>query len=274
MQVYAILDAAKVMNLPELLERSGLEHRCLFKGDAYDEMKNVAPWIVRLEENCRFTRNLFTRSEISWHLWDREPGIYVLSRGTLNDIWRHFRKLTRVRDESGKWFYLRFWEAETAEVFWTAQDDRADHLAWRFGENITKVCWPVLNGFASVECPSNVPSRTVPPPAIDSYRPLFRAARWNRFVRRVGAALRSEGCPFDGIPAETVRQICDAARRSGYRSEAAIWDMVRAMILFQASGRDLNTESLEAWRDTELPDERVAARRLLVRARLVQVNTG
>ena len=48
MQTYAILDAAKLTNLPELLERSGLEHRCLFKDDAYDELKNVAPWIVRL----------------------------------------------------------------------------------------------------------------------------------------------------------------------------------------------------------------------------------
>lgn len=93
-------------------------------------------------------------------------------------------------------------------------------------------------------------------------------------MRRVGTALRSEGCPFDSIPAEAVSQICEAARRAGYCSEAAIWDMVQAMILFQASGRDLNTESLEAWRDTEIPDERVAARRLLARARLVQENQG
>src|SRR5690606_8622183 len=45
MQTYAILDAAKVVNLPELLGSSGLEHQCLFKGKSYDELKNVAPWI-------------------------------------------------------------------------------------------------------------------------------------------------------------------------------------------------------------------------------------
>ncbi|MDO5604780.1 MAG: DUF4123 domain-containing protein [Paracoccus sp. (in: a-proteobacteria)] len=110
MQTYAILDAAKVTNLPELLERSGLEHRCLFKGAAYDELKSVAPWIVRLEEGTPFTRNLFTCSDASWHLWDNEPGIYIRSRGTLNDMWRHFRKFTRVQDENGKWFYFRFYD--------------------------------------------------------------------------------------------------------------------------------------------------------------------
>lgn len=111
MQTYAILDAAKVTNLPEILERSGLEHRCLFKGNAYDELKNVAPWIVRLEEDNAFTRNLFTRGDAHWCMWDQEPGIYVRARGTLDDMWKHFRKFTRIQDEDGKWFYFRFWEA-------------------------------------------------------------------------------------------------------------------------------------------------------------------
>ncbi|MFV0644700.1 MAG: hypothetical protein ACK5NN_09415, partial [Sphingomonadaceae bacterium] len=38
-----------------------------------------------------------------------EPGIYVRSRGSLDDMWKHFRKFTRVQDESGKWAYLNFW---------------------------------------------------------------------------------------------------------------------------------------------------------------------
>jgi hypothetical protein len=110
LQTYAILDAAKVVSLPEMLEASGLEHRCLFKGAAYDEMRDVAPWIVRLEEGNSFTRNLFTRSDVPWHMWDSEPGIYLRSIGTLDDMWKHFRKFTRVQDEDEKWFYFRFWE--------------------------------------------------------------------------------------------------------------------------------------------------------------------
>jgi len=110
LQTYAILDAAKVPNLPELLEASELEHRCLFKGAAYDEMKDVAPWIVQLEEDNNFTRNLFTSSKAPWHLWNLEPGICVRSRGTLDEMWAHFRKFTRVQDENGAWFYLRAYD--------------------------------------------------------------------------------------------------------------------------------------------------------------------
>ncbi|UWQ79509.1 DUF4123 domain-containing protein [Leisingera sp. S132] len=112
LNTYALLDAAKVPALLELLETSGLEHRCLFKGTAYDELKEAAPWIVRLEEGNSFTRSLFTHSDAPWHLWDAEPGLYLRSRGTLEQMWQQLRKFTRVRDENGKWFYFRFWEAD------------------------------------------------------------------------------------------------------------------------------------------------------------------
>lgn len=120
LHTYAILDAAKVPNLPELLEVSGLEHRCLFKGDAYDELKDVAPWIVQLADENNFTRNLFTRSDAPWHVWDNEPGIYIRSAASLGDLWKHLRKFTKLQDEQGKWFYFRFWEVEflkTAAAF-------------------------------------------------------------------------------------------------------------------------------------------------------------
>ena len=117
MLTYAVLDANKVANLRDMLETSGLEHRCLFTGNAYDELKDGAPWIVRLEEGNRFTRNLFTRSDTPWHLWDSEPGIYIRSRATLDDLWRHLRKFTRIQDEAGNWFYQRFWEPHALMVY-------------------------------------------------------------------------------------------------------------------------------------------------------------
>jgi len=113
LNTYAILDAAKVVNFVEMLEASGLEHRCLFKGEAAEEMRDVAPYVVRLEEDVDFTRNLFSfdpEQEVPWFMWDREPGIYVRSRGSLEEMWRHFRKFTKVQDEDGKHSYFRSWE--------------------------------------------------------------------------------------------------------------------------------------------------------------------
>lgn len=137
---FAILDAAKVTNLPELLERSGLDHRCLFKGSAYDDLKNVAPWIVQLQEGESFTRSLFTRSRATWHLWDAEPGIYFRAAASVDDMWRHFRKFTRIQDETGKWFYFRFWEAPWLADVVTVMD-RAEQARFLGPvENLVSIC--------------------------------------------------------------------------------------------------------------------------------------
>lgn len=107
---FAVLDAAKTVNLPEMLEDSGLDHRCLFKGAAFEQLGNVAPWIVRLEEQSKLTRNLFTRSDAAWHLWGRFSGMFIRADAGLDDLWRHFRKFTQLRDEHGQTLYLRFWD--------------------------------------------------------------------------------------------------------------------------------------------------------------------
>jgi hypothetical protein len=48
---YAILDAARIPNLPEILAQGTARHECLFKGAAYDDWGHVAPWLVALDES-------------------------------------------------------------------------------------------------------------------------------------------------------------------------------------------------------------------------------
>ena len=117
LQTYAILDAAKVVGLPELLATSGLEHRCFYKGDMLDELGDVAPWIVRLEEEHQFTRNLFTQGDAPWHLWDDEAGIFLRSSQGLDVLWQHFRKYTKVQNNSCASVYFRFWEPHVAQAY-------------------------------------------------------------------------------------------------------------------------------------------------------------
>lgn len=115
LRTYAVLDAAKITNLPELLERSGLEHLCLFKGKAFEELKNVAPWIVALEPENNFTRLLFTDGDSEHYLWRVGTDLYIRSEVDLTTIAHHLRKFTRVQKEDGKFLYLRFFEAP----FWS-----------------------------------------------------------------------------------------------------------------------------------------------------------
>lgn len=106
---YAVLDAAKVPMLPELLETSGLAYTSLFKGAAAEKLVDVAPYLVRLRPDSDFTRRLFTVSSRDSDLAEGEVGVFLRSRADLDQICRHLRYFTRLRDENGQWLYFRFW---------------------------------------------------------------------------------------------------------------------------------------------------------------------
>ncbi|MCO5065678.1 MAG: DUF4123 domain-containing protein [Rhizobiaceae bacterium] len=120
---YAILDAAKARLLPEMLQSSGLEFRCLFKGAAEVELRNLAPYIVVLEQDNVLMRQLFTRSGMPSDLWLKDTGFYIRTHDSLDQLWRHFRKFTRLQDENGKWFYFRFWETNLHPALLKARKD-------------------------------------------------------------------------------------------------------------------------------------------------------
>ncbi|SFR44359.1 DUF4123 domain-containing protein [Litoreibacter janthinus] len=109
-EVFAVLDAGRVMYLPEILSGSGLKHACLFKGEAFEELGDVAPWLVQLDAKSQFTRSIFLSSDVPWHLWRLEPGAFFRSSLSFDDLYKHFRKFTKVRLDDGKICYFRFWE--------------------------------------------------------------------------------------------------------------------------------------------------------------------
>lgn len=108
--IYALLDAAKVANLREMIELSGLDHGCLFSGPTFDELADVAPWLVRLEPGYAFTRRLFEKGDAPWELWDRDAGIFLRSALDLDSLRRHLKKFTKARDGAGQTYFVRFWE--------------------------------------------------------------------------------------------------------------------------------------------------------------------
>lgn len=120
LQTFAILDAAKIKNLPELLEASGLEYRCLFQGQAVEDMGACAPWLVRLEPGAGLTRKLFM-DERSLGLWHMAASTFVRSRFSFDELWRHFRKFTRLQDEDGKWLFFRFWDIQSLKMLQLSQ---------------------------------------------------------------------------------------------------------------------------------------------------------
>jgi hypothetical protein len=107
---FAIIDAAKIFGLPEMLAGSGLAHRCLFADDAYENLRDVGPWVVRLDEANEFTRHLFTKGNAPWQMWGKEPGIFLRAWHDLASLQQHLQQYLLAQSDRAARVYVRFWE--------------------------------------------------------------------------------------------------------------------------------------------------------------------
>lgn len=129
---FAILDGAKIRGLGETVAGYSLEHRCLYQGEAYENLRDAAPWIVRLTPDSSFTRNLFTQGTARWHLWDAGAGIFVRSRGSVDALAKHFRKFTMPRTESGNSMFFRFYDPTAAQIYFEGIADWPERVSQFF----------------------------------------------------------------------------------------------------------------------------------------------
>ena len=133
-RVFACLDANRIRNLPAMLEASELPHCCLFLGTLARDAGDAAPWLVELTPDHGLVRNLFTsagpdavRGEShAFAFWEAEPGIFLKTSMTLDQLRQHLRRFLRVRSLDERLFFFRFWEPAAAGVYFTGLDDRPD----------------------------------------------------------------------------------------------------------------------------------------------------
>ena len=122
---YALIDASTTPMLIDRLESSGLEHRCLFSGKALRELGHAAPWIVKLEPGNPFVTALLSRGGRGAGLWDNKPGIFLRARVPMDALYTHFRHFTRLKDETGTWFFNRFWGPSVSTTLLSLGNDAA-----------------------------------------------------------------------------------------------------------------------------------------------------
>lgn len=151
---FAILDSARVPDLSVRLSNSGLEHLCLFHGD---DLSQAAPWIVRLAEDNTFTRALFSVGDVPSFMWEYEPGIYLRSESTLEDLCGHFRRFTKLpAKNSGRWHFFRFYTPQVTRTVVAAFD--RDQWAV-FGKSIRLIACPTGRGGFHVLWPRDMADR-------------------------------------------------------------------------------------------------------------------
>ncbi|KIC36985.1 DUF4123 domain-containing protein [Leisingera sp. ANG-M7] len=239
LKTYALIDAAKLHGGFDEIQDCGLPFRCLFQGEAAEELKDAAPYLIQLESDARFTRALFTHipnapARLSTlHLWHRNPGIFIRSSADFVAVWKHFRKFTRIRDENGKWFFFRFWEAMALLGYLqsNASDARALGRFMAVSGAPLSILW-VERGGAKRVTASSAPAAEAAPPAIvfsNADRAAYASARWSRFQENLLLHLL-QAYPRKAQEAgnELLLGWSDEGRSMGFRIEKANFNFVVA----------------------------------------------
>jgi hypothetical protein len=103
-RVYALIDGAAIPELRSKLYEMKPPHFCLFTGDLAADMAEVAPYLVRLIPQTPFAA--WTVEQFR----DKNRGVFVHSRQTVEQMRSHFRSLVTVYDERGNPLTFRFYD--------------------------------------------------------------------------------------------------------------------------------------------------------------------
>ncbi|SDX37490.1 DUF4123 domain-containing protein [Tritonibacter mobilis] len=239
---FAVLDAAKVFGLADFLDSEDLTYRCLFKGAAETDLRDVAPYLVQLDEASDLTRRLFTRSQRAGGLWDNVPGIYLRTTASFDSLWRHLRRYIRVQDENGTWMYFRFWEMRCLHHYLTTIADSPTLApywsATRDGHPLCYVMsdgshWNLVRGSATV-------AAKPPFQMTRESRDILAQYQHRRFHIRLADYLQRETGDLEICTASKAADLTERAIRHGFTIEKAIGDFALAALL---AGSDFLTTS-------------------------------
>lgn len=101
-------------SIRESIASSGLQGVCLYDLDDDSNVKDCAPWLINL--TCHDASREHPPTQLHKAVFGRsnglEHGILLQSSASLEAMRKNLRRLTRVQDSDGKWYYCRFWEPE------------------------------------------------------------------------------------------------------------------------------------------------------------------
>lgn len=240
---YAVIDASKMTHLVENLATSGLEYRCLFTGEAGENLGEVAPYLVKLEKDARFTRDLLSKGDRPWQHWDREAAAFIRSSAGFDDIWRHLRKFTKIRDSNDKWFFLRFWDRMF--VYYLHEHPKGPFPEGFFRE-IDVLIAPHKEGAVRIVGKTGSEA-TASEPFFPTFSAFVAGNKRTGFIDRVKAFFdaKYEDSPDDDVLTQQYRY----ARELGMTSELAVLKTMEAQFVLHRAGQ--NAEKLDP---EEIPD--------------------
>lgn len=139
LHTYLIVDATLRKTVTGVFDLDAIDApmRCLFKGDAADDLKQAAPYLVdmTLPDAAReddtavpaFHKDFFANH------WGANTGIIVRTTTPMDEVWGHFRKFTLVAREghAGRVF-VPFWSEQYVRLYFPHISSNPDRVAQWF----------------------------------------------------------------------------------------------------------------------------------------------
>lgn len=111
LRAYALLDASQSADIPVCLQGFPSPATCLFNGAAYDDLAEVAPWLVELH---RYS-NVW-----DWLVEDgfgQNWGIFLHSQLPLPKLKTHLKKFVKIDDPDGVAYYFKYYRPEHLNTY-------------------------------------------------------------------------------------------------------------------------------------------------------------
>ena len=124
-EVWMIVDGARDRRVFGTLLDSYLNYSCLYHGELAPELEIAAPYLVQLEYDDRYSRQLIERA------WGQSWGVFLKCNGSMESIRRHLRKFLSVRDPKGEIMLFRYYDPRVLRVY--LPTCRTDELQTVFG---------------------------------------------------------------------------------------------------------------------------------------------
>jgi predicted component of type VI protein secretion system len=108
---FALLDAARSLEIVELLRNLEPRHRSLFAPDQAEKMASVCPYLVALPQESKLLPIL---SDLGW---GKSWGVFLTSSRPFSEVRRHLQSLLQVEQESFGRLYFRYYDPRVLRVF-------------------------------------------------------------------------------------------------------------------------------------------------------------
>jgi hypothetical protein len=111
MKTWAILDAARDDRIYRAVDRSHQEGCCLFAGNISLQLRAVAPYLVRFDNNDELANYVLENG------WGNAWGIFFSSQASMETLRKHFRRFLRVTDETGRRLLFRYYDPRVLTIY-------------------------------------------------------------------------------------------------------------------------------------------------------------